>query len=290
MKIVLLGASGQLGQEWQHFLNEEKAGDIDLLSYNSSQLNITKDEEVRDELEKQQPDAVVNCAAFTHVDGAEDQQELARKVNVEAAGNLARLSDELGFKLIHYSTDYVFPGKKEDRKDWPEGYRENHPAEPINYYGQTKWEGEQAIRSATDNYLILRVSWLCGQFGSNFVKTMLRLGKERDKLQVVNDQWGSPSFAENVVENSFNLMKADQRGIYHITSKGLISWYDFASAIFSMGGVNVDVEPVPSEAFPTKAKRPHFSKLSTAKIKEVPGSKIVGWQEGLKHLLEQLLH
>ncbi|HEX6982819.1 MAG TPA: dTDP-4-dehydrorhamnose reductase [Balneolaceae bacterium] len=287
MKVILLGASGQLGLEWQHFL-KKTADDISLVPYNSSQLDITDTKNVRVEMMKQQPDTVVNCAAFTNVDGAEEQKELSRKVNVDAAGNLARLSDELDFKLVHYSTDYVFPGDKEDREKLPEGYAEDFPAGPINYYGQTKWEGEQLIRDATENYLVLRVSWLCGPFGKNFVKTMLKLGRERDKLKVVNDQWGSPAFTENVVENSLNLVKADRRGTYHITSKGLISWYDFAEAIFSFTGVKVEVEPVPSEAFPTKAKRPHFSKLSTDKIEQVSGSRIIDWKVGLKDLLKQL--
>lgn len=287
MKIVLLGASGQLGREWQHFL-KERSVDAELLPYHSSQLDITQPEKVRNEMMKQQPDAVVNCAAYTNVDGAEDQKELARKVNVDAVENLAKLSDELGFKLIHYSTDYVFPGKEEDRQTLPAGYPEDHSANPVNFYGQTKWEGEEAIQKASDNYLIIRVSWLCGAHGKNFVKTMLRLGQERDELQVINDQWGSPTFAGNVVENSFHLMKSDQTGTFHITSRGLLSWYDFAKAIFSMSGMNIKVEPISSEDFPTNAKRPYFSKLSTVKMESVSRGSINEWEEGLRQLLDQL--
>lgn len=289
MKIVLLGASGQLGREWQYFLDHEyNHGEITLLPYTSSQLDVTDHQTVRYELREQQPDVVVNCAAFTNVDGAEDQKDKAYQVNVEAVANLAELGAELDYKLIHYSTDYIFPGRLEDKKTFPNGYPENHSADPINYYGQTKWEGEEAIRQATQNHLVIRVSWLCGQFGNNFVKTMLRLGRERDQLQVVNDQFGSPTFTEDVVRNSLHLIRDDQTGTFHLTSRGLITWYDFAQAIFEQLGVAVEVEPVDSSAFHTRAKRPHFSKLNTGKIEQVPGIKLSAWRDGLYRLLDQL--
>lgn len=288
MKILLLGASGQLGKEWQNVVEGSKP-DIDLVAYNSSQLDITHYKEMSDELRNQQPDAVINCAAYTDVDRAEDEKKAARKVNVEAVLYLAEMSSELGFKLVHYSTDYVFPGTKDGHKSFPDGYSEDHPAKPINWYGKTKWEGEEAIRQTTDDYLIIRISWLCGKYGGNFVKTMLKLGRERDELQVVNDQWGSPTFTENVVQNSFGLMYEEATGTYHITSKGLITWYDFATAIFKMSGIDVSLEPVPSEAFPTRAKRPHFSKLSTGKIESIKSCQVIDWQEGLRDLLNQLM-
>lgn len=287
MKMLLLGASGQLGKEWQDFLQRSDS-DIHLFPYTSSQLDITHYRELSDELRKQQPDTVVNCAAYTDVDGAEENRKAARKVNVEAVLYLAELSNELDFKLIHYSTDYVFPGAETDHKNYPNGYSEDHPADPINWYGKTKWEGEQAIRQTTDNYLIVRLSWLCGQYGSNFVKTMLTLGRERDELQVVNDQWGSPTFAENVVRNSLKLIGAGASGTYHITSKGVITWYEFAKAIFDMSDIDVSLEPVSSDAFPTKAKRPYFSKLSTRKIENIESCQIIDWKEGLQNLLNQL--
>ncbi|MGD8427695.1 MAG: dTDP-4-dehydrorhamnose reductase [Balneolaceae bacterium] len=288
MKIVLLGATGQLGMEWQQFIRYETPVHYKLLPYTSAQLDITDYKKVRDELEAQKPDVVVNCAAFTDVDGAEDRKIKAHKINAEAVSNLAEMSAEIGFKLVHYSTDYVFPGKREDHHKFPEGYLEDHPADPINYYGRTKWEGEEAIRQSASNYLIIRVSWLCGQFGSNFVKTMLRLGDERDKLQVVNDQWGSPTYAEDVVRNSLHLLNSDQTGTFHLTSRGLISWFDFAQAIFDECGFEIVVEPVNSDAYPTKAKRPHFSKLSTKKLEAVPGSVISEWRDGLRNLLYKI--
>ncbi len=288
MKAILLGASGQLGKEWQRIIDKDYSDEIELLSYTSSELDITHYQEVSDEFREQKPGVVINCAAFTDVDGSEDHKKRARKVNMEAPLYLAELSQQLEFKLVHYSTDYVFPGTKLNKKEFPEGYPEDHPADPVNWYGKTKWEGEQAIRQTAENHLIIRVSWLCGQYGSNFVKTMLRLGKEREELQVVDDQWGSPTFAENVVENCLNLLGKDIIGTYHITSKGLISWYDLAKAIFELSNTNVSLEAVDSDAFPTRAERPYFSKLSTHKIEAVEGSRIIPWREGLQRLLGQL--
>jgi len=286
MKILLTGASGQLGQEWQRLTNDRD--DIILWPYTSSQLDITNKKQVESELHGRQPDIVVNCAAFTDVDGAETKKELAHQVNSEAVANLAELSTELGFKLVHYSTDYVFAGREEDRENCPEGYPEDYPADPINWYGQTKWEGEEAIRQTATDYLILRLSWVCGQFGGNFVKTMRQLGREREELQVVDDQWGSPTFAENVVQNTVALLQADKKGTYNITSRGLISWYDLAEAIFELSNIDVELEAVTSDAFPTEAERPHFSKLSTKKLESVLDSQIIDWRDGLESLLKQL--
>lgn len=288
MKIALLGASGQLGQEWQKVVGDRYTDDILLVPYTSSELDITQFGKVSNELRKKKPEVVVNCAAYTNVDGAEDNRKQARRVNTEAVANLANLSKKLDFTLIHYSTDYVFPGHKEDKEALPNGYPEDHPADPINWYGQTKWEGEQAIREIAENHLILRLSWLCGQHGNNFVKTMLKLGRERNELQVVNEQWGSPTFTENVVTNSLRLLESESSGTFHITSKGMITWYDFAQAIFAAKEIDVSLEPVSSETFPTKAKRPHFSKLNTEKLEAVDGSDVINWEKLLQDLLNRL--
>ncbi|NGP87815.1 dTDP-4-dehydrorhamnose reductase [Fodinibius halophilus] len=288
MKLLLLGATGQLGKEWQSFLAQNETDDIELLSYTSSQLDITHYREVSDELRKQKPDVVVNCAAYTDVDGAEKHRKQAQKINVEAVLYLAELSQQLEFKLVHYSTDYVFPGSQLDKQECPRGYPEDHPADPINWYGKTKWEGEQAIRNTTANHLIIRVSWLCGQFGSNFVKTMLKLAEERDSLQVVDDQWGSPTFTEEVVKKSLALLKKDTKGTYHLCSKGLINWYEFAQTIFTLSEIDITLEAVDSSVFATEAERPSFSKLNTQKLADELGSEPVDWKEGLTSLLKQL--
>lgn len=288
MTIVLLGASGQLGREWQEFIERHHSDQFTLLPYTSSDLDITHYQDVSDELREQEPDLVVNCAAFTNVDGAEEDRKLAQKVNVEAVLYLAELSKELEFKLVHYSTDYIFPGDQEDRQQLPDGYPEDHRVNPINWYGRTKWEGEQAIRNTNGNHLIMRLSWVCGQYGDNFVKTMLQLGRERDQLQVVNDQWGSPTFAADVVRNSMALVNAECKGTYHYTSDGLISWYDYAEEIFSLSDIDIQLEGVDSEAFPKKAERPAFSKLDTQKIRSDLGDVTEDWKEGLRQLLDHL--
>lgn len=288
MKVALLGASGQLGREWQARFRDESDSGGNFLTYTSSQLDITDQKRVGDELRSQNPDIIINCAAYTDVDGAEDHREKAHKVNAEAVAGLAELSAELDCMLVHYSTDYVFPGAPDDRTRFPDGYPEDHPTNPINYYGKTKLQGEEAIRASGCPHLIIRVAWLCGAFGSNFVKTMLQLGRERDRLEVVNDQWGSPTFAENVVFNSWQLLKAGQYGTFHITSHGLITWYDFARAVFETAGVDVEMEPVSSDHFPTVAKRPRFSKLSTEKLRAVSAASIEDWTDGLERLLHQL--
>lgn len=287
MKIILLGATGQLGQEWQHYLRQQNQ-DIKLVSYNSGELDITNTEKMDNEVRRQQPDVVINCAAYTRVDLAEEEQEKAMEVNADAVEQLAQICHEAGSKLVHFSTDYIFPGIAEDKEKFPHGYVEDHTADPVNWYGKTKWEGEQAIRRICDNHLIIRISWLCGRFGSNFITAILKAGKERDKLSVVNDQWGSPSFAENVVENSFTLLKTNKKGTFHVTSEGLITWYDFAQAIFKRMDMSVELNAVSSEEYPTDAKRPSFSKLDTHKIKMIPGTLLQDWRTGLHRVLGQL--
>ncbi len=286
MKIILLGASGQLGSEWQFFFRHHDRN-LNVISYNSRGLDITNFDKMADEIGNQQPDVVINCAAYTNVDRAEKEKEKAMKINAGAVSQLAQICLEAGSRLVHFSTDYVFPGISEDKVRFPRGYAEGHPADPVNWYGHTKWEGEQAIRDTGGNYLIIRISWLCGRFGSNFITTMLKAGKERDQLSVVNDQWGTPSFAENVVKNTFALLEADKKGTFHITSDGLITWYDLAAAIFRLKDIEVELNAVTSDEYATGAKRPFFSKLNTGKIRSVPGVVLEDWEEGLRKLLDQ---
>lgn len=285
MKFLVTGAGGQLGKEWADHLQLKG---LNFSAYNSSDLDISDNTQLRTILEKENPEIVINCAAYTKVDDAEDNEELAFTINSESVKELALLCKEMNIRLVHFSTDYVFPGTSEDRKKFPSGYKEEHSVKPLNIYGQSKLDGENAIKSSGCDYLIIRVSWLCGRHGNNFVKTMLRLGKERDTLSVVNDQFGSPGFADNIVQNTLTLLKENRTGVFHLTSSGLINWYDLATEIFSQAGLEVKVVPVPSSEFPTKAKRPSFSKLNTDKIATIDGIKIEGWKEGLTKLIELL--
>ncbi len=286
MKFLVLGAGGQLGREWKRYLEQEG---YEHDAFGSSKVDITDRLSVFEALNENRPDVVVNCAAYTDVDGAEDHWNEARELNIDAVENLANLCSDLNATLVHYSTDYVFPGRAEDADTYPDGYPESLTPDPLNNYGLSKFRGEQKIKQSNADHLIIRAAWLCGQFGSNFVKTMLRLARERDKLTVVNDQKSAPSLARNVVENSIALLESRQRGIYHAASEGLISWYDYACEIMNQAGIDIEVEPVSSDEFPQEARRPAYSKLSIEKLRKVEGARIIGWKEGLRALLADLI-
>ena len=285
MRILITGGNGQLGSECVYFLNKQG---VEFIALPSSDLDITDHADVRRVLNNLRPDLLINCAAYTKVDQAEDEKEKAFAVNADGVKNLADYCAEHKIKFIHFSTDYVFEGSLEDKDRLPEGYPEDHPTSPINAYGESKLAGEVSILNSGCNHLIIRVSWLCGRFGNNFVKSMIRLGKERDELNIVNDQFGSPTFADNVVENTWHLIDQNISGLYHITSRGMITWYDLAQAIFKKTGEPVKVKPISSSEYPTKAKRPAFSLLSTKKIAAVPKITLTDWQEGLHKLLANI--
>ncbi|MGN8226844.1 dTDP-4-dehydrorhamnose reductase [Gracilimonas sp. BCB1] len=285
MRILITGGSGQLGQEWVGYLNRKE---VEFISLPSADLDITDFEDTNRVLSNLRPDLIINCAAYTKVDQAEDEPEIAHQVNGQAVANLAQYCAKKNIKLVHFSTDYVFPGTKDDMEKLPDGYPEDHPTNPVNTYGESKLEGEKAILESGCDFLLIRVSWMCGKYGSNFVKTILQLAESRDELKVVNDQFGCPSFTKNVVENSWELIDQGKEGVFHLTSNGKITWYDFASEIFKQAGVSIKLNPVDSSEFPTKAKRPAFSLLSTEKIANISGVTLVEWEEGLKTMLAEL--
>lgn len=285
MRILVTGGNGQLGSEWVRFLNRQE---VEFIALPSSDLDLTDHADTRRVMGNLKPDLIINCAAYTNVDRAEEEREEAFAVNSEGVKNLADYCALKKMKLVHFSTDYVFQGSQEDHKNYPKGYTETHPTSPINVYGESKLAGEQAIRDSGCEYIIMRVAWLCGKYGSNFVKTMLKLGSERDEISVVDDQFGCPSFAYNVVENCWNLIKEDHTGMYHLCSEGKITWYDLAKEIFEQTGDHISLKRVNSSEFPTKAKRPAFSLLNTQKIANIPGVALIDWKEGLTKLLAEL--
>jgi dTDP-4-dehydrorhamnose reductase len=229
-----------------------------------------------------------SCAAYTKVDQAEDDSDTAFTVNEKGAQYLAEWCASNQIMLIHYSTDYVFSGNADDRKFYPDGYPEDVVTAPRNVYGKSKLAGELAIQRSGAPHLMIRVSWLCGKYGNNFVKTMLRLATERDDLSVVDDQWGSPTFTNDVVKSTKLLMDTHQKGTFHVTSSGLITWYDFAKAIFELRDVDIKLNKVTSDKFPVKAKRPAFSKLSTVKFSQSTGVEPSDWKIQLQKLLNEL--
>ena len=285
MKFLVTGSGGQLGNGWQRSLKERSTDDF--IALDRGELDICNAESIAKALDMHEPDVCVNTAAYTQVDKAETQTEEAYLGNVLGPKLLAEACAARGIQMVHYSTDYVFSGKLTDRELFEEGYPEDAPTDPINRYGATKFEGEQAVLKALPSALVLRVSWLCGLDGNNFVKAIINRAKTMGQLRVVNDQFGVPSFVPDVVEQSLFLIHHKQFGLFHLGSDGCISWYDFAKRIMEDAQVDIPIEAVDSSAFPTVAKRPHFSKLATKKLSDL-GMPIHSWEIGCKTLVSAL--
>lgn len=280
--ILVFGALGQLGQCLAHVAKERNTPG--LIFPPEDQANILNFEGLRTLFEQHRPDYAINCAAYTAVDKAEDEVEIARKVNRDGAENLARLCGEFGTVLIQISTDFVFAGTGN------QPLVETDPAEPISVYGLTKLEGEQVIPPLTDRYFILRTSWLYSEYANNFVKTMLKLGRERDELRVIWDQVGTPCYAIDLAGCILTIIETQGAayGIYHYSNEGVTSWYDFATAIFELSGTTVKTVPIRTAEYPTKATRPAYSVMDKTKAKTQLGVAISHWRDSLKVCLGRL--
>ncbi|MCF2501190.1 dTDP-4-dehydrorhamnose reductase [Dyadobacter chenhuakuii] len=282
MRIVVLGASGQLGSCLKKVATERSITDI---SFPSEQDGNILDAELLNKLfSVEKPSFVINCAAYTAVDKAEDEQEICRKVNRDGAANIARACTAHGANLIHISTDFVFKGNVTGM------LTETDPAEPENIYGLTKLEGEAAIAEILPEHFTLRTSWLYSEYGNNFVKTMLRLGKERDQLGVIVDQVGSPTYAIDLAGAILDIIESGstEYGIYHYSNEGVTSWYDFAKAVFDISGTQVKLNPVKTAEYVTKAVRPAYSVMNKTKIKTTFGITIPYWRDSLAECLQRL--
>ncbi len=279
MKVLVTGVKGQLGYD---VVNElEKRGHT-AIGTDVEEMDITDEGKVREVLSAEKPDAVIHCAAYTAVDAAEDNVELCRKINAEGTENIAKACKELGCKLLYVSTDYVFNGEGE--RPWePDDERE-----PLNVYGQTKYEGELAVEKYVEKFFIVRIAWVFGINGKNFIKTMLRLGEDHDELTVVADQIGSPTYTYDLARLLVDMIGSDKYGRYHATNEGLCSWYDFAVEIFRQAGMDVRVRPVTSEEYPAKAKRPHNSRMDKAKLEENGFERLPDWKDALGRYLRAL--
>lgn len=272
-KILVTGANGQLGTELQKLLPNAIFADVDV-------LDITDADAVKRFVADNQIDTIVNCAAYTAVDKAEDDTELAQKINENGPRNLALT----GAKIVHISTDYVFDGKNY------QPYLPEDETNPISVYGRTKRAGELAVLDNAKVAVIIRTAWLYSNHGNNFVKTMRRLGAEKESLNVVADQIGSPTFAKDLAQAIVTIlpqMNETNKGIYHYTNEGVCSWYDFATEIMKLSGLTCKVNPIPSSAYPTKATRPFYSVLNKEKIKKVFNIEIPHWKESLVKCLKQ---
>ncbi|OON67445.1 dTDP-4-dehydrorhamnose reductase [Hymenobacter sp. CRA2] len=280
--ILVFGASGQLGQCLAHVAAERNISGLVMLP--EEQANILDPQVLRKAFEQYQPQYCINCAAYTAVDKAEDELDIARRVNRDGAENLARLCGEFGTTLLHISTDFVFAGTGN------QPLLETDETAPISAYGLTKLEGEQVIPTHTERYFILRTSWLYSEYAGNFVKTMLRFGRERDEMRVIWDQLGTPTYAIDLAGVLLHIIQTGntQYGLYHYSNEGITSWYDFAVAIFELGGLSTRTVPIRTSEYPTKATRPAYSVMDKSKAKAGLSIAIPHWRTSLQECMRRL--
>ncbi len=279
MKILVTGVKGQLGYD---VVNEAHKRGIQAVGVDIDEMDITNASQVEHVIKSENYDAVVHCAAWTAVDKAEEMPDACRKVNAEGTENIAKVCKEMDIPMMYFSTDYVFDGEGET--PWKE-YDERHP---LNVYGQTKYEGELAVEKL-EKHFIIRIAWVFGKNGNNFIKTMLKLGKERGAVSVVDDQIGSPTYTYDLAKLVVDMIQTNKYGTYHATNEGLCSWYEFACEIFKQAGMDdVKVTPVDSSAFPVKATRPKNSRMEKTELDKNGFNRLPAWQDALSRYLKEL--
>lgn len=280
MKILVTGAKGQLGSDIMEELEKREHIGIGV---DIEEMDITDKAAVNRVITESAVDAVIHCAAYTAVDAAEENVEICKKINAEGTENIAKVCQKLDIPMMYISTDYVFNGEGE--RPWePDDERE-----PLNVYGESKYEGELAIERNLEKYFIVRIAWVFGVNGKNFIKTMLNLAKTQDVVNVVNDQIGSPTYTYDLARLLVDMIETDKYGRYHATNEGLCTWYEFACKIFQEAGIDMKVNQVTSEMFPSKAKRPHNSRMSKRKLLENGFKPLPTWQDALVRYLPQIL-
>ena len=291
MKVLVTGINGQLGYDVLKELNKRNHEPIGV---DRSEMDLTKPNEIRSCIEKIMPDAIIHCAAYTYVDLAEDNAELCRQVNAYAVRDIATCAKNMDIPMIYISTDYVFDGLKGiennikiNREDYLE-YLEADETNPKNIYGKTKLEGELYIQEILEKYYIVRISWVFGENGNNFIDTMLRLSKDRDSLNVINDQIGSPTYTKDLASLLVDMIETDKYGVYHATNEGFCSWYDFAKEIFNIANIDINVNPISTKDYITKAQRPLNSKMSKRKLVDNGFKELRNWKEALNDYINNI--
>ena len=279
MKILVTGVTGQLGHDC---VQELQSRGIEARGVASRDFSLTDGEAVRAYLLSYRPDAVIHCAAYTAVDKAEDERELCEAVNGAGTRNIASACRELDCKLVYISTDYVFPGTGDL------AYEVDGEKSPCNAYGLSKLHGEQAVQELLQKYFIVRISWVFGVNGKNFIRTMLKLAESHDKLTVVADQVGSPTYTRDLARLLADMVQTEKYGVYHATNEGYCSWAELAAETFRQAGCGAVVEPVPSIAYPTKAVRPKNSRLSKASLDAAGFERLPRWQDAVGRYLIEL--
>lgn len=282
MKILVTGAKGQLGRELHNLLETEFPGNT--IYTDIEELDLTDAKAVEVFISRNEITHIVNCAAYTAVDRAEEEKRECAAINTDAVKNLAMASDYTGTKIIHISTDYVFDGTNH------RPYRESDKVNPISQYGTTKRKGETALLALAPESIVIRTAWLYSPYGHNFVKTILNLASKQDEIRVVCDQIGTPTYARDLARAIYKVLRSNQwvAGIYHFTDEGAASWYDFAKAILRISGKSVKVTPIPTEDFPTAANRPAYSILDRQRIKATYGVTIPHWEEALTDCIARI--
>lgn len=276
MKVLVTGATGQLG--WD-VVKELKKRNIECCGTGSKELDITDRKAVMRFIEAYRPDAVIHCAAYTAVDKAEDEPDKCRDVNVNGTAYIAEACRAIDAKMVYISTDYVFG----DDGDKP--HEVDDPVHPLNVYGQTKWEGEEAVRRTLQKYFIVRISWVFGEHGNNFVKTMLRLGQTHKEISVVADQFGAPTYTADLAPLLCDMIETEKYGIYHACNSGCCSWAEFAEEIFKDAHMDVKVLPVCTEDYPTKARRLRNSRFNTSKLASSGWNILDNWRTAVQRRL-----
>ncbi|HDR8022156.1 TPA: dTDP-4-dehydrorhamnose reductase [Bacillus cereus] len=279
MKILVTGYNGQLG--YDVVKRGEKQG-LEMQGIGIEDLDITNEAAVYEFVDKVKPDAIIHCAAYTAVDKSEDDKELCWNVNVEGTKYLATAAKKLNAKFVYISTDYVFDG------EGTHAFVETDTPNPVGYYGLTKYEGEKVVRSLIDSNFIVRISWVFGINGNNFIKTMLRLGETRNELNVVGDQIGSPTYTYDLARLLVDMVVTEKYGTYHATNEGFCSWAEFAQEIFEIAGQDVKVNSITTEEYPTRAVRPKNSRMSKQKLIDNGFEPLQDWKKATKHYITQL--
>lgn len=280
MKILITGINGQLGYDLARVLKKDNH---EIIGTTREIMDITDFKKVEDVISEINPEMIIHCAAYTAVDKAETEVYMCENINVFATENLARICRDKDIKFIYFSTDYVFNGQGDNFFN-PEDKIENQ----LNVYGRTKYEGELAVQKYLDKFFIVRISWVFGINGNNFVKTMIRLGKEKKSINVVDDQIGSPTYTYDLAQLIRSMVQSEKYGIYHATNESVCSWYEFALEIFKNLDIKISVNPVTSEEYVSQAKRPKNSRLSKEKLVQNGFEKLPPWQDALQRYLHEL--
>lgn len=278
MRVLVTGYHGQLGYDVVKLLKEQGE---EVIGATREHFDLTDEAKIKEVIRSFKPEVVVHCAAYTQVDKAEDNKELCYAVNVLGTRYIAEACREINAKMVYISTDYVFDGSS----DKP--YEVNDKVNPVNYYGETKLQGEYEVMKILENHFIIRISWVFGENGNNFVKTMLRLAETRNELNVVGDQYGSPTYTKDLAILIAEMIRTEKYGIYHASNEGTCSWNEFAIAIFENRGLEVKVNAIPTSDYPTRAKRPMSSIMSKDKLEQNGFNRLPDWKDALQRYLNQ---